>query len=225
MSKNSLDIKELLKGIIIVGMYFILPILLIMPFILLFIPHSSLGTQQLILNLVSSLVLIIIYFKDLKNDLNKYKKDFKKYFIVSLKYWLVGLIIMLLSTYIFNLTGLDTSINQSNNNVFLKSYPFHAIICSTILAPITEELIFRRSFKNISNNIHIYSFITGIIFGSIHVLPSLSNPLMLLHLIPYCSVGISLGYAYKKTNNIYSSLIIHIIHNIITIIYLFLGGI
>ena len=48
---------------------------------------------------------------------------------------------------------------------------------------------------------------------------------MLIHLIPYISVGIAFGYAYKKTNNIFGTITVHSIHNAITLIeMIILGG-
>ena len=41
---------------------------------------------------------------------------------------------------------------------------------------------------------------------------------MILHIIPYSTMGIAFGYAYKEHNNIIGTMIIHAIHNTIAII-------
>ena len=100
-------------------------------------------------------------------------------------------------------------------------------ICAIILAPIIEELVFRRSLIKFTSNKHIYALTTGLIFGFIHItssINSINDLIMLLYIIPYSSVGIALGYAYKKTNNIYGTLIMHSIHNAIAILELIIIG-
>lgn len=219
-----INIKELIKGIIIVGLYFILPSVLIMPFIMILIPHISNSYLYLIIYLVLAISFSLIYIKDLIHDFRDFKKNYKKYLKIAFKYWIKGLFIMLACSFLFSIINLDNNVNQSTNENLLKQYPFIQIILSTILAPIIEELVFRRSLKNISSNIHIYSYISGIIFAFLHLITSLSNPFMLLYIIPYSAVGISFGYIYKKTNNIYSSMFIHSIHNALALLQLILLG-
>ena len=76
-----------------------------------------------------------------------------------------------------------------------------------------------------TKNKHIFSFVTGIIFGSIHIVTSLSlkNPLNILLLIPYSAMGVALGYAYKETDNIFSSLTMHMLHNLFSIIIIIIS--
>ena len=216
--------KELLKGIIIVGLYFISPTILIVPFIMLLIPNISLGYLYIILYFILALIFSLIYYKDLIHDFKDFKKNYKKYLKIAFSYWLKGLFIMIACSILFNIFRLGNNVNQSSNETLLKEYPIIQILLSVILAPLTEELVFRRGFKKISSNIHIYSYISGIIFALLHLITSLNNPFMLLYIIPYSAVGIAFGYIYKKTNNIYSSMCIHSIHNAIALLQLILLG-
>lgn len=219
-----INIKESLKGIIIVGLYFLSPTLFIMPFIIAIFPNISIGYLYLILYFILSLIFSIIYHKDLIHDFKDFKKNYKKYLKIAFKYWIKGLFIMLFCSLLFNIFNLGNNFNQSANESLFKEYPFIQIIIATTLAPLTEELIFRRSLKNISSNIHIYSYISGIIFALLHLITSLDNLFMLLYIIPYAAIGISFGYTYKKTNNIFSSIAIHSIHNALALLQLILLG-
>ena len=81
-----------------------------------------------------------------------------------------------------------------------------------------------------TKNKHLFSIITGTIFGFIHIITSLSlkNPLNILLLVPYSAMGVALGYSYKETDNIFTSLSMHMIHNFISVLILIIsikGGI
>ena len=47
---------------------------------------------------------------------------------------------------------------------------------------------------------------------------ALKDLYMILHIIPYSTVGIALGYAYKEHNNIIGTMTLHAFHNIIAVI-------
>ena len=132
---------------------------------------------------------------------------------------------MLLSSMILTSLNIGTATNQEQNISLFKNAPIMQSLIAIILAPIIEELVFRRSFKDFSNNKHIYAITTGLIFGGIHVvssLTSLQDLPMILHIIPYSTVGIAFGYAYKKHNNILGTMLIHALHNTIAIIEIFM---
>ena len=128
---------------------------------------------------------------------------------------------MFLSSLVIGFLGIEGSDNQTTNIELFKTAPIIQAFIAIILAPITEELVFRRSFKNFTNNKLLFALVTGLIFGGIHVVSSLTsfkNLIMLIHLIPYSSVGIALGYAYKEHNNILGTMSIHALHNLIAVI-------
>lgn len=133
-----------------------------------------------------------------------------------------------------------TSGNQSAINDLLESgiYPMLVvIIMTTILAPILEELIFRKCFFNLSKNKGIaIIFISGAIFGSIHTVESVisivqdivsnvegvsyANIVMeLLNFTSYFVSGIALGFIYKRSNyNIWVNIMVHSLYNFIGVI-------
>ena len=223
MKTNIINIKELLKGIGIIFSFLLIWSIFNISFS--FIKNEKISSFLEYFFL--AITFCIIYFKTLKNDLKSFKENYKSILKTTFIYWLIGLGIMLLSSYIIRLCGIPEIDNQTSNIEFFKSMPLVQSCIAIFLAPLVEELVFRRSFKEMSSSKHIYALTTGILFSMIHVCPSLTNLktlIMLVYLIPYGAVAIAFGYSYKKTNNIYGTIIIHSIHNIISLIELIIIG-
>ena len=222
--KKNLDSIKLVKGIGIVLLHFVLIYLFQIPF-LLFTKNIYITTIPAYA--LTMLVFILIYKKELKDNIKDFKKNYKKILLTSIKYWLIGFALMYLSAIIINKLPIDNVVNQQQNDNLLKTYPIIEILIACLFAPITEEIVFRLSFKKFINNRWIYAITTGLIFAFIHVLSSLllyKTPIMLVYLIPYGSLGIMFGLAYFKTDNIYGTIIVHALHNTISILELLLIG-
>ena len=224
--KKQRNIKELIKGFTIIALYFFLGDLLSIPF--LFLLKKNILNQELanlFLYVLLTLIFIIIYFKDLKKDFKNFIKNPKSILKIGINYWIKGLFIMMVSSFIFNIIGIGTSVNQEQNIELLKKMPLYELISAILLAPILEELVFRRGLKNAFKNNYLYAYTVGLIFGFIHITTSLSSPIMILLIIPYSAMGVAFGFAYKKTNNIFSTITIHMLHNAISLGLAMLGGI
>ena len=95
---------------------------------------------------------------------------------------------------------------------------------STVLyAPFVEELLFRKAIRKIIKGddkyIKItYIIISAVIFGLLHVITLDASFYDLLMGIPYMVVGLSLGYIYSKTDNVFSTMQFHLMHNTILLI-------
>ena len=215
--KNIINTKELIKGILIVGVYFLVPSLLYIPFYNLLNSNNNYIFQisNIIFYTIITLLFVFIYRKELKKSLKDFKDNYKKYIIISIRYWFIGLIIMIISRIIFYYIGIEESITQSIHDTNILKYPIYQIITSIIAAPIIEELAFRQSLIKAIPNKYLYIITTGLIFGILHI--SLSTPTDILYLIPYGSFGILFGIIIKKTNNnILSTIMIHMLHNLTT---------
>ena len=96
---------------------------------------------------------------------------------------------------------------------------------STVLyAPLVEEITFRKTFRNIINDKILFILISGIMFGIIHVGISSNTTNDLLMIIPYLIMGIDFSYIYYKSDNIFTTITIHSIHNLVLLIIQFIGG-
>jgi len=102
--------------------------------------------------------------------------------------------------------------------------PIYMLFEVAIYAPLTEELIFRKSIRDIFKNKWAFIITSGFVFGALHVISSVETTTDLLFLIPYCSLGFTFAYLYYKSNNIFSSISMHAMHNTMAIILYLIGA-
>ena len=182
-----------------------------------------------IINVLFLVFLFFNYKQCLIKDFKDFFKDFFKNFENAFKYWIIGFIIMIISNVIIIYiakAGIGGNEEEVRNLIDLS--PLYMIFRVSIYAPLTEELIFRKSIKDFIKNKWIYVIVSGCLFGSLHVLPSLTTPINftdLLYLIPYCSLGIAFAYSYYKSDNIFSTISMHAIHNTLAISLYLMGSI
>lgn len=177
-----------------------------------------------IFTLISDILFLILLFIVYKKDIIR---DFKNYFNSNIKsniktsflYWGIGFGIMLVSNAIIAIiTNGKLATNEEAVRELIQVVPWYMAFSLMIHAPISEELVFRKSLRNITKNPYIYSIISAFIFGGLHVISSLQSPIDLLYLIPYCSLGFMFALLYSKTNNIFSTITIHSFHNTLALI-------
>ena len=140
----------------------------------------------------------------------------------SFRYWLIGLAIMVVSNFIISKLGIGSSANDTSVINMLESSPIVAGISVILLAPFIEEIVFRMGFKDVLNKKWLFILTSGIIFGSIHVIGSISSAFELLYLIPYCGLGIAFAAIYEESDNIFISFLFHVLHNALTAFTAFL---
>ena len=150
-------------------------------------------------NLIYLLFVVFIYRNELKHDF----KDFKnKWLELLLKYfpvYVIGIILM----------GI---------------FPIYMCFSTVIYAPIVEEITFRKSIRNIISNKYLYIFVSGVIFGLIHITGQSTDFNDILMSIPYIIMGLDFAYIYYKSNNIFTTIMLHSIHNFILLFIQIIGG-
>ncbi len=182
-------------------------------------------------NFITLIIFVFIYRKTIVKDLYKFnKKDFKTGF----NYWITGIVLMILLNVVLSIIGGTLVGNEATNREIIKNYLPYAIFGMCIYAPVVEELVFRRALRPLFNNKYLYGLTSGFIFGSIHVFDEIANLLStgvftinLLYVLPYVGLGMFFAFSYYETDNIYSTITFHAIHNLIAIIFNILmnGGI
>ena len=175
---------------------------------------------------ISSLIYFIIVFIIYKNELkNDYKKFNIKIFIKYIPIYIIGIIFMGLSSYIIlNIINIKISTNEANVREYIKLFPLYMSFSTVIYAPFVEEITFRKTFKNIISDNVLFILISGIMFGLIHISISGNTTNDLLMAIPYIIMGIDFSYIYYKSNNIFTTITLHSVHNLILLIIQFIGG-
>ena len=177
-------------------------------------------------------VLFLIYKDKIINDFKKYFKKFGENFELSFKYYFVGVIIMIASNLIITLLFKDAQAgNEEAVRSLIDQLPLYMIFSVSLYAPITEELIFRHSIKDCivkdrKNKTAklIYIISSGFIFAAMHILGQTSSNLDYIYLIPYMSLGVAFAALYSKTDNIFASIMMHALHNTVTVILYFMAG-
>ena len=105
-----------------------------------------------ILNASSSIIILVILFllysSDLKKEWKTFKDKWDKNLDIGIKYWLIGLLGMMVSniilTFIFNNNGAE---NEQAVQKMITSLPFVMLLSAGILAPLNEEILFRKCFS------------------------------------------------------------------------------
>ena len=227
-----IKIKEIIKFILIFLLYLfysdiIVTIITKVGIDLKVLPTTSKIILMMLINLSLMIMLFIFYRKSIKENLKDLKLNFKSYIKNNFKYYVIGLLIMIISNIIISFFVEGNSTNETLIREYINIMPIYMIFSSCIYAPFTEEMVFRKSLRNCFNNKVLYILLSGLIFGSMHLL-SANNLVELVFLIPYSSLGCVFAYMYYKTNNIFVPMTFHMVHNTIIVInyllMLIIGG-
>ncbi len=168
-------------------------------------------------NLLILLVLGIIYHQRLINDFKNFHKEYLK---TALKYWLIGLGLMIISNLIITSFLHDISANENINRELLSIYPISSVLSMAIIGPIIEEITFRASFKDAFSSSLSFCLTTALLFGLVHI--AKLDLLEFLFVIPYGALGFFFAKAFYQTDNIYTSIFMHMLHNSLSIILIIL---
>lgn len=222
--------KSLIKGLTTIFIYFILNFFTYFPLYLLNINPNSLSFNGkviylIIYEIISFSIILLILNKEIVNDFKDFKNNFKLYFKKYFIYWILLLLLMIASNLIIQLIypG-SSSANESNFRNTFSYAPIYSFISACLFAPIIEELIFRMCIKKIFINKYLFIFASSFIFGGLHIIGNINNSLDLLYLFPYALPGLILSYVYYSSNNIFTSIGIHFIHNTILVFIQFLSS-
>ena len=219
---NSLINKLTTLGKSFYGLIIYFSVSYIFNFIVQYLPKNDLFFNSLYLigyDLITLIILIIVFRKRLKKDFIDFDKNYKKYLSFGIKVWIAGILIMIVSNnVIYHFITSNIAYNQEANIAIMNNYPLYAVLSMVIAGPFIEETVFRLSFKNVINNKKLYYILTILIFTSLHVLNGITNPLQLLFFIPYGSLAFALTYILDKTDNIFTTIILHTLHNALTVI-------
>lgn len=211
--------KSLIKLIIALFLFFYASIITIIPIVIFNIDLDTASTTtiyalQLFSNIFRALCLFLMYKKELIEKFKEFKNNFWDNADTAIKYWMIGLVVMAASNILIGIfTPSKVANNEAGVQEIITQSPLIAFILTTILAPFTEEVIFRKSFRDVFKEKNIYILISGLVFGSLHVISSVTTLYDYLYIIPYSALGIAFATIYYKTDNIFSSIFVHMLHN------------
>ena len=194
---------------------------------------NTLILYNFICDIVYMSIIFLIYKKDIIKDLKDLKNNFLKILEISFKYYLIGLALMIISNMLITL--IFSTANANNEEMlreYINLYPLYMFFSVTIYAPFTEEMLFRKAihdcfkpYKENKFNKYFYIILSGFIFASLHVVGLSDNLIDYIYIVPYLALGIAFAGLYKKTNNIFSTIMMHSLHNTVTIILYIMAGV
>ena len=135
-----------------------------------------------------------------------------------------------------NLDASGSSENQEVIEALISSSPTNAllmVITTVLLAPVLEEIIFRKCLFGVFKNKTLLTIaISAIVFAGIHVVPAcigIALDILMqggstltdlyieaIYIISYLGQAIAMSYIYHRSNhNIVPSIIIHIFNNVV----------
>ena len=190
---------------------------------------KALVIYQFIMSLIMFVVLFIVYRKSIKNDFKEFRQDINKNIVYIIKMFLIFIVVKYIVSFISALIMMAlkydissiTSVNQTLIESYVKASPVLMVISTAILAPIYEEILFRLGIKKVLKNKYFFIVISGMVFGLMHVFPlddGITLVLGIIQSITYVTMGMFLSYSYYKTDNIFTSIGIHFLNNLLSIL-------
>lgn len=223
--------KKIIKNLLILLSYFLYEAIVLIIINALGIDVSKLNFIQkniylFVIDIIYLVSLVFIYRKELKEDFKDFKENGAGYIFKYAPLYLLGVILMgITNALLVKVTGMEMSTNEQNVRTLIKYYPLYMSFSSVMYAPIVEELIFRKSIKNLFNDNVLFVLMSGLIFGLIHVVGTGNEGINeILMGIPYIIMGLDFAYIYAKTKNIFTTMTLHSIHNLTLLIIQFIGG-
>lgn len=227
--KNKKYIKIVLQSILVFLLFYYGSYFQLIPILIFNLDLKNLNsTTEIYLSLFSNIMILLslffIYYQELIGEWKKFRKGLLSNLDIGFRYWFIGLVVMALSnivlSFILNAGG---ATNEKMVQDMITTLPILMLLNAGIIAPIIEEVVFRKAFKNIFQKKWLFILVSGIIFGALHVITTFKTPLELLYIIPYSSLGIAFASMYYKTDTIYTSISMHMMHNLgLTLISIFI---
>ena len=173
-------------------------------------------------NALFILLLYLMYKKDLDKEFKTFKKNFKSNFKTGFKYYIAGLISMIVFNLFIAIIIKDVSANENIVREMLFKFPVYTMFSIAVIAPLSEELTFRKSMDPLLKNKWIYALSCGLLFGACHLIAGEFKLINLLYLLPYGSLGFVFALMDRETKTTFTSIMMHMLHNTMTGILLLL---
>lgn len=182
--------------------------------------YNNLGI--IFIYLITGLVIGFLNYQEIKKMFKKYKKNWQKNIKKNILTWIIGFLIMMFCNYLV-LTFINNklTVNEKLVREMYNNYLIASTFINILIIPFLEEIVFRLSFNEIKNK-YLYLITSSFIFAFFHVIGSLESILSIFYILPYFAIGITLGLVYYRSQNIFDSILIHAIHNLVVLICYFI---
>ena len=187
--------------------------------ILIFMPiHLSIAdkvmqTNSLVLSIIFTLVeLAIFFYVGRKYDLFHIRKICLK----DILKWLLSYALLFLFYILVNFLGpTQSDTTQAVKSLSLSLPVLFLDLC--ILAPVTEEIFMRGMLQGtVFKNTYIGLVGTSVLFAYLH------GPYTIPSFITYLGMGFAFGIRYKTSDNLWNSILLHVLNNLVAFCFLYL---
>ena len=187
---------------------------------------TAMGYGSFISYLLAFLLIGFFMRNYLIEDFLKLKNNKKIYLLIIL-----GLALLFTGIAYLLDKGFTKLVDSSNNQktiiqILNSSAKIPMIITTVILAPVVEELIFRKAiFESLKQYSLIPCYVLSIIlFALPHMLTTgIPFGVWVLQLLPYLILGGMLTFIYHISNqNVYASILAHMFNNILSVVLVFI---
>lgn len=187
----------------------------------------------ILISFVLMVIVLLVVIKKKKDvlllDVKKINSDKKKNILLTIAGFLFMLGVNCLLTDVIrpHLFTSVTTENQANlASMINKSTPIYSLILYllllVIIIPIFEEIFCRFNFRKSFKSRAVFIIVTSLIFGVLHMSSFSLSFEFFYDLFIYAFMGVCLAYVYCKTESICSSMIMHILNNLVSVFMLIL---
>lgn len=213
--------KNAFMGIFVILLYFIWPTIAEIPLQILEITSTEqIGLGKVLYDLATNLSLLClivwIYRKSIKRDIEDFKKNRKKIFLIMLQYTILAFIsIFLVSAVRIFIFHSDNTANDVALYTYFKEVPWLMTIMAIFYYPIVEEFVFKKTLKTIIQKKWLFIITSALFFGYFNVAFTNMTVLNVMDTLPYIVFAFVTAHAYYKTDNILVPIGIKMIYNIV----------
>lgn len=206
---------KLVKTAIVWAMYFLW---------VLKVNSTSLSLLNFVVHIMFAGIMVYIYIDDIKRCFKEFGKNPGKNFLKILLYLVIYVVIMTAGNIIADAIMKAKFGGVSNDSSSMALYkifsnvPFgtlFVILTTTLFYPIVEELVFRKSLRDIIPNKYIYVIISAL--GHWYFQVTIINPEMteLVSGLPYLFFSIFAAIIYVKKENILYTILPRTLYNLL----------
>lgn len=167
-----------------------------------------------LLYIIQIVLLAIPMWNELKRDFVAFKNNFKLYLRNMLpRFGIIAIIYLFCTLFIMSFVAAIPT-----NQAIINTWPIYiTAFLAIIVAPFTEELMFRGFIKKFIKNDVLFVILSSLVFGGLHV--TTANSLQqFLFIVPYSILGFAFSLNYVKTKNIASNIFLHSAWNSLAVI-------
>lgn len=175
--------------------------------------YISFAMQVIRFGLVLFLVYRTTWFTSRKPHI-KFKDGWIGVLCLVIKMLLSGIVVAICVA--IGVEANSSTANQENVDAFVHQFKVLGFLYVVLFAPIIEEFVFRHVMLGhlFKNHTRIGLFVSTILFGGLHLIAGFS----ISGLVIYMVFGYLFGYIYLKTKRIESTIVIHMINNLVSIL-------